>query len=998
MARKSRSLDNVELPPWRFVVFSDLHVSAKTIDRVLDVLATVRMEAVARRAKVVFTGDFWDLREALSVRQLSRLIDEFELWRKQGVELIIIPGNHDQVTVDGRVHGVRPFEAFHNIYVATERLLWPEHKIAFIPWRQDADEQSAQFDLDGDGWTIFAHAEVEGATTNHAYKAPGRVSLAKIQSVARACYCGHYHKRQKLGDRTWYIGNPYELNFGEMGEPKGIAYLERGMVEPEWIPIEGLPRHHRLTLGKPFDLDAIGEQDIVELYAPMDELGGDRVTETIRTIPAKDVRPLPIPSEETDDSKPPTIALTLDQAIDAYVDQYAEEAEEAGTDLVPGVSIEDLKGLGRAILSEVPESQGIQPLHPEVRITKLRVSDFCALRGTVELGLDRQGLVLFKGPIGVGKTALVDALTWGLYGQTSPRKAGSHGSTFRGDEVIHDDATECVVSVDVRLGDGREVRVTRSKSRKQGSQVSFEGADVGSEGISDSQHLINRIMGLNYGLWRACVALGQGAVGNFVTDSDKARKELLMPAFGLDVCAPGQKLVRERLKSLRSRYDELKTRVATVEERLRTLQGQDYQAQIQGWEEQRNSELQAADATIAEAQAVISQCDEHLQGEDQWLQLREQHQARLEQVTDQLSKLTAPNQAAELERQVGGLQAERQSQSQQLAKAIEEHRQLESVYENRESLPCPTCGKPMENVEAERYVVEKAHEVERLRASLADLQAKEENLQGQLADLRKGGDAERESLQAQIAESRAALEKIGEALSQFSRIRANREQAEYRFAEATRMREKRAGETNPWQARQLELQEQIGEAQKELDGAVEERDQIASQVGALDFWDGAFGARGIPMLVLRTVAHELEGYANNFLADLLGGRVFCRLNAKGDDLQIDLYEQVEGEVYERRYEQLSGGQRRCLELAFTPFGLSEMVFSRAGVRVPVLVVDELTTHLGQEQKPLVCEILRSLERDTVLVIDHDIAVQSEFDVVYELRHNDDSASIVRSAA
>lgn len=133
---------------------------------------------------------------------------------------------------------------------------------------------------------------------------------------------------------------------------------------------------------------------------------------------------------------------------------------------------------------------------------------------------------------------------------------------------------------------------------------------------------------------------------------------------------------------------------------------------------------------------------------------------------------------------------------------------------------------------------------------------------------------------------------------------------------------------------------------------------------------------------------ELEQYANRFLSQILGGRIVVQLAIAGDDLAIRFFEQKRGELIERRYEQLSGGQRRCVELAFSPFAFSEMVFNRCGVRVPLLVIDELTTHLGQEEKPLVCEVLRSLDRDTVLVIDHDAAVQGEFDVALELRTTD----------
>jgi DNA repair exonuclease SbcCD ATPase subunit len=99
-------------------------------------------------------------------------------------------------------------------------------------------------------------------------------------------------------------------------------------------------------------------------------------------------------------------------------------------------------------------------------------------------------------------------------------------------------------------------------------------------------------------------------------------------------------------------------------------------------------------------------------------------------------------------------------------------------------------------------------------------------------------------------------------------------------------------------------------------------------------------------------------------------------------------------VLDRVYEQLSGGQRRCVELAFSPLALSDTVFARLGVRVPLLVIDELTTHLGEGEKRRACELLASLGRK-VFVIDHDPSVQGHFDHVLQLERDTDGVRIAR---
>jgi hypothetical protein len=58
----------------------------------------------------------------------------------------------------------------------------------------------------------------------------------------------------------------------------------------------------------------------------------------------------------------------------------------------------------------------------------------------------------------------------------------------------------------------------------------------------------------------------------------------------------------------------------------------------------------------------------------------------------------------------------------------------------------------------------------------------------------------------------------------------------------------------------------------------------------------------------------------SFLSILLQGKINCTLSMEGDDLQIDFHEfdQVSGKLRSRSFTQLSGGQRRCAELAFSP--------------------------------------------------------------------------------
>jgi hypothetical protein len=60
--------------PWKFVLFSDLHVSAATIDRCIATLGLIRDLSREESAPVVFLGDFWHHRHSLQVRHVDRCV------------------------------------------------------------------------------------------------------------------------------------------------------------------------------------------------------------------------------------------------------------------------------------------------------------------------------------------------------------------------------------------------------------------------------------------------------------------------------------------------------------------------------------------------------------------------------------------------------------------------------------------------------------------------------------------------------------------------------------------------------------------------------------------------------------------------------------------------------------------------------------------------------------------------------------------------------------
>ena len=302
---------------------------------------------------------------------------------------------------------------------------------------------------------------------------------------------------------------------------------------------------------------------------------------------------------------------------------------------------------------------------------------------------------------------------------------------------------------------------------------------------------------------------------------------------------------------------------------------------------------------------------------------------------------------------------------------------------------CHHCNQP---IDPERYAIqlyEAEQAVIHLRPQIQHFDAHIANMNVKLGELNAGGDAGRTEMQSQMTQAREAISKCSEALTTLAKMRENKSEAERLIKSAQHEAIALASAVNPFAAKAKETEEKLAAHRH---ACADAEQALASLLG--DIWyyeqvDEMFGTKGLPVLVLRTVLHELETQANRFLASLFAGKLHCRLSMKEEDLDIEWFEwsAAQNAHVERSFLQLSGGQRRCAELAFSPFALSEMIFNRCGIRVPFLVVDELTTHLDSETKPIVCDLLREIDRETIIVIDHDIGVRGEFDTAIEVRQD-----------
>ncbi|MGN6361384.1 MAG: AAA family ATPase, partial [Thermomicrobiales bacterium] len=204
--------------------------------------------------------------------------------------------------------------------------------------------------------------------------------------------------------------------------------------------------------------------------------------------------------------------------------------------------------------------------------TKLVLHNFMCYRDDVTLDLRTVRVACISGDNGAGKSSLLDAITWVLWGK-------ARGAAER--DLMTLGTTEMGVDFQFVLGT-QEFRVLRRRRRRGASQdvaqLEVQVRDLTPDGdspwrpitgdtLSQTQRLLSDAIGMEYDTFINSAFILQGRADEFTTKGPTDRKQVLADILGL-----GQyDVLEERARSLR-RERELGRR--DCDARLETIAGE----------------------------------------------------------------------------------------------------------------------------------------------------------------------------------------------------------------------------------------------------------------------------------------------------------------------------------------------------------------------------------------------------------------------------------------
>jgi energy-coupling factor transporter ATP-binding protein EcfA2 len=195
----------------------------------------------------------------------------------------------------------------------------------------------------------------------------------------------------------------------------------------------------------------------------------------------------------------------------------------------------------------------MRPLH-------LTVDGFTSFRAPVDLDFASLDLFAITGPTGAGKSSLIDALTFALYGQV-PRV----GREYK--QLMSHGAERLSVRLDFRMG--RETyRIARTLKTSGAPQSRLErlspsgAAQPVADRVKEIEEQVGRILGLDYEGFTRSVVLPQGQFDAFLKGKPEERRKILVTLLGLDVYERMHALVNRKAADARREAEFLVQQLA----------------------------------------------------------------------------------------------------------------------------------------------------------------------------------------------------------------------------------------------------------------------------------------------------------------------------------------------------------------------------------------------------------------------------------------------------
>ncbi|WP_186296788.1 AAA family ATPase [Cupriavidus campinensis] len=618
-----------------------------------------------------------------------------------------------------------------------------------------------------------------------------------------------------------------------------------------------------------------------------------------------------------------------------------------------------------------------------MNIERLTIKNFLTIEDA-ELELDNRGLLLIQGENkanpsatsnGAGKSSLVDALCWGLYGETA------RGET--GDAVVNEVAKKnCSVATVVR-DDDMEYRIVRyRKNAKLKNHLTVSQRDASGIGTDltkgtdkETQEVVNRIMGCSLDVFVAAIYAGQEKMPDLPGMTDKQLKVLIEEAAGVEVLETAYRIARDRLTAAEKAAAITEARVVALNEKIKgdKITLLDIKSKAFDFDDGRKARASAELANLP--RLTLAMHDLQDKAATVPVPALTKERAELE------AKLSS---FGEIQKKVEAVFEDRNAKSSaharikmRLENAVTLAKQAKQALDDvakTVGTACGECGKTYCEHDLEAATVARQTKLTEALTALKTAKAEEEGAAKLLKEAAEAAVAARATL-PDVSEIDKRKREVDAALSALTAINADIARHERAIEDAKTAARGKLAEANPYSGQLTLIQGQIDRAELELVTAQTDLDVQTKECAILADAAKVFSPAGVRAHILDTVTPYLNERTSEYLGVLTDGdtqAVWSTLQAgtKGA-LKEKFNIAVQSASGGGSFGLLSGGEKRKVRLACA-MALQDMVASRATKPVNIFVADEIDHALDEAGLERLMAILntKAKERGTVLVVSH----------------------------
>lgn len=622
-----------------------------------------------------------------------------------------------------------------------------------------------------------------------------------------------------------------------------------------------------------------------------------------------------------------------------------------------------------------------------MKFKELLINNFLAI-GEAKIDLEDRGLVLIEGKNddessansnGAGKSSIVDAICWCLYGTTARGVSG--------DDVVNKKiAKNCSVSLKILDGDKRYL-ITRTRKYEKVNNGLFvseidENGDEINEGVltkgtmAETQKEVEKLVGCSYDVFVSSIYSAQEKMPDLPNLTDKYLKLLIEEAAGITK-------LQKAYETAKTKYDGLLSEIQTKEMQRARLLGDlngfyDYKKEL---EDKKLEQVKKNELAIKNYKEQIAETETHLNDLKKRLDSEETLSEHEYLFKDKQSVISGFNglqkKAKEKEKSANELKNSYLTQVKILEKDADEIKKIKKEIENidkKVGTKCSECGKVYSEEdleEAKQALIEKCSSLStKLLKKKNELTKKKAEVAKALAEAKEENDnlPNIEDVYEDITELNKYFKEQADLRNLIDREFIKKVGLEKSLEELSK--DKNAFE---WMIKKTE--KDIEDCSKEISKVEDEYLVLKSRVDVAEAVKQLYSVSGVRAFILDTITPFLNARTAEYLNILSDGTISAVWQTLTTTTKGDVKEKFNIVVTSKNgakcFAGLSGGEKRKVRVA-TSLALQDLVASRATKPIDLYIADEVDHALDANGLERLMTILEQKGKNfgTALVISH----------------------------